>query len=131
MSHERLYYPGSNSLSRFVNLTPHVIRLAQLPESENQPLNIVSIPPSGITVRVTEGPTRYLGLRGNVPTYSPPEMGVVEDLPPEEEGTYYIVSRLCVGKVGNRTDCFCPDTGPTAVRDERGNIDYVTRLIEC
>lgn len=114
-------------MSQFVNLTPHVIRLLQL-EKE---LNIVSIPPSGIVVRVTEGPSRYLGLRANVLTYSPPEMGVVENLPPEKEGIYYIVSRLCVGKVGNRTDCFCPDTGSTAIRDDKGNIDYVTRLIEC
>jgi len=128
---ERLYYPGSNSLVNFVNLTPHVIRLAQLPESEDEPRNIVSIPPSGIIARVAEGPTRYLGLRGNVPTYTPPEMEMMTNLPPEEENTYYIVSRLCVGKVGNRTDCFCPDTGPTAVRDSKGNIDYVTRLIEC
>lgn len=51
------------------------------------------------------------------------------NLPDPEEGTYYIVSRLCMDYIPfKREDVFCVDTGPSAVRDENGQVVAVTQL---
>ena len=51
------------------------------------------------------------------------------NLPDPEEGTYYIVSRLSMDYVPfDREDVFCVDTGPSAVRDENGQVLAVTQL---
>lgn len=51
------------------------------------------------------------------------------NLPDPEEGTYYIASRLSMDYVPfDREDVFCVDTGPSAVRDENGQVVAVTQL---
>jgi hypothetical protein len=51
------------------------------------------------------------------------------NLPDPEEGTYYIVSRLTMDFIPfDREDVFCVDTGPTAIRDENGQVVAVTQL---
>lgn len=51
----------------------------------------------------------------------------VKGLPDLQEGTYYIVPEP-LSKVLNRADLVAPDTGPTAIRDENGNVYAVRRL---
>ncbi len=51
------------------------------------------------------------------------------NLPDAEDGTYYIVSRLAMDYIPyDREDVFCVDTGPSAVRDENGQVIAVTQL---
>ena len=51
------------------------------------------------------------------------------NLPEPEEGTYYIVNRITMDYVPiDRYDIFCVDTGPTAIRDENGQVIAVTQL---
>ena len=53
----------------------------------------------------------------------------IENLPEPEEGVYYIVSRISMDFIPfDREDVFCVDTGPTAVRDESGQVVAVTQL---
>lgn len=51
------------------------------------------------------------------------------NLPDPEDGVYYIVSRISMDYVPfGREDVFCVDTGPTAIRDENGQVVAVTQL---
>jgi hypothetical protein len=51
------------------------------------------------------------------------------NLPDPEEGTYFIVNRITMDYIPFlREDIFCVDTGPTAVRDENGQVVAVTQL---
>ena len=53
----------------------------------------------------------------------------VINLPEPEEGVYYIVSRICMDFIPfSREDVFCVDTGPSAIRDESGQVVAVTQL---
>jgi hypothetical protein len=53
----------------------------------------------------------------------------IMNLPDPEDGTYYIVSRIAMDYVPfKREDVFCVDTGPTAIRDENGQVIAVTQL---
>jgi hypothetical protein len=53
----------------------------------------------------------------------------IENLPEPEEGVYYIVSRVSMDFIPfDREDVFCVDTGPTAIRDESGQVVAVTQL---
>jgi len=54
----------------------------------------------------------------------------IEGLPPVIGGTVYLVSRMVRDALGSdRPDILAPDTGGTAVRNEKGQIKAVTRLI--
>jgi hypothetical protein len=51
------------------------------------------------------------------------------NLPDPEEGTYFIVNRITMDYIPFlREDIFCVDTGPSAVRDENGQVVAVTQL---
>jgi hypothetical protein len=53
----------------------------------------------------------------------------IENLPDPEEGVYYIVNRVTMDFVPfNREDILCVDTGPTAIRDEGGQVVAITQL---
>ena len=53
----------------------------------------------------------------------------IENLPEPEEGVYYIVSRISMDFIPfDREDVLCVDTGPTAIRDEGGQVVAVTQL---
>ena len=53
----------------------------------------------------------------------------IVNLPDPEDGVYYIVSRVTMDFVPfDREDVFCVDTGPSAVRDENGQVVAVTQL---
>ena len=53
----------------------------------------------------------------------------IVNLPDPEDGVYYIVNRITMDYVPiERYDVFCVDTGPTAIRDENGQVIAVTQL---
>ena len=53
----------------------------------------------------------------------------IENLPDPEEGVYYIVNRVTMDFVPfDREDILCVDTGPTAIRDEGGQVLAITQL---
>ena len=53
----------------------------------------------------------------------------IENLPDPEEGVYYIVNRVTMDFVPfDREDILCVDTGPTAIRDEGGQVVAITQL---
>jgi hypothetical protein len=58
------------------------------------------------------------------------EFSKIINLPQPEEGTYYIVNRITMDYVPiDRHDVFSVDTGPTAIRDQSGQVVAVTQLI--
>lgn len=104
-----------------INLTPHPITIRRTDGAE------VTIPPSGMVARVTTVET----VIGTCPETGVPIVartyGEVRGLP--EEGTPCLVSALVLAAVPGRKGVFAPDTGATAVRDDRGQIIAVTRLV--
>jgi hypothetical protein len=122
---------------RFVNLTPHTIRLLQLfGNPENPGWEIIDIEPSGGVARIAEFQTAP--NRGALPPVlgvecvsAPVEAGV-HGLPEPTPGVAYLVSSRLLRAVPDRYDVFCPDTSEeSAVRDDNGQIWYVRRLIMC
>jgi len=112
--------------SGVVNLTPHTVKIV------SDGVEYV-IEPSGMVARVSAvyneaAPARQLP---NV-TFVTREFGEVEGLP-EPDGNMYIVSGFVLAAVeasGDvRMDVVAPDTGPTAIRDDKNRILAVTRLI--
>jgi hypothetical protein len=108
---------------RLVNLTPHDVVVGG-----------EAIPPSGVVARVDMRtkihPGEKLNYNGIVLVEN--EVAGVVGLPDPDPETRYIVSGIVLGYVKNelhRFDCCAPDTGPTAVRDEKGQIVAVTRLV--
>jgi hypothetical protein len=104
----------------WVNLTPHAITI----------VGVGAIEPSGSVARV-EMAERVFGNVGGVPTVSRKAKSVI-GLPHGELGTIYIVSSMvldALGRRANRGDVLAPDTGETAIRNEKGQIVAVTRLV--
>jgi hypothetical protein len=101
-----------------INLTPHtiVIRVGGVDHA---------IPPSGTVARVSTAEA-VVGEIDGVPVVRA-VYGEVTGLP--EEGTPCIVSAMVRAAVPGRAGVYSPDTGPSAIRDERGQIVAVTRLI--
>lgn len=112
---------------KIINLTPHAINLYDVNG------NITTIEPSGSVARVDSTNGELIGLAG-IPcaTYEAPVWGDIEGLPPPTDDTIYIVSSLVASRIMDRDDVFSPGTGPKdeAIRDEKGRIIGVTRLIQ-
>lgn len=111
---------------KLVNLTPHPITL-QLPDGTRQ-----TIPVGGPAARVatkTGEPYSDPGLP--IPVVPAPKYGPVEGLPAPAYGVAYLVSLMVLDRVSGRNDVFAPGTGPNdgCIRDEKGQIQAVTRLI--
>ena len=69
-----------------------------------------------------------IGQLGNIPIAST-QFDEIVNLPEPEEGTYYIVSRITMDYVPyGREDVLCVDSGPTAIRDDNGQVVAVTQL---
>ena len=55
--------------------------------------------------------------------------GDIVGLPEPEDGTIYLVSAMVLGRTDRRgIDVFGPDTGSTAIRNDKNQIIAVTRL---
>ena len=102
---------------KFVNLIGHDITIsghATLPKCNN-PCRV-------------ETQQMIIGKLGGVPIAKTEFMKIV-NLPEPEDGTYYIVSRIVMDFVPfDREDVFSVDTGPTAIRDQSGQVVAVTQL---
>ena len=102
---------------KFVNLIGHDITIsghATLPKCNN-PCRV-------------ETQQMIIGKLAGVPIAKTEFMKIM-NLPDPEDGTYYIVSRIAMDYVPfKREDIFCVDTGPTAIRDENGQVIAVTQL---
>jgi hypothetical protein len=100
-----------------LNLTPHAVTL-------RTPQGDVTIAPSGVVARVSTVETLTGDTVAGVLVVAR-TMGDVTGLPPE--GTPCIVSAMVAAAVPGRAGVYAPDTGVTAVRDDRGQIVAVTR----
>lgn len=100
-----------------VNLTPHALKIGES-----------TFPPSGTVARVTAD-YRGLGAVNGIPIVAQ-TFGDVQGLPAPQADTAYIVSAIVFAALaGARSDVYAPDTGPTAIRNDAGQIVGVTRLI--
>jgi len=114
-------------MTTLINLTPHdvVIRVDGGMD--------VSIPASGDVARVAQVSTYAFNVQVGpvpVPVYST-TYGNVDGLPRDDNGVPLpcIVSGMVLDALPAGTlNVYAPDTGPTAVRDDRGRIVAVTRL---
>ena len=102
-----------------LNLTPHAITIRAEDGTETV------IPPSGTVARVSTT-EEVVGEINGVPVVRR-VFGQVTGLP--EDDTPCVVSSLVLSAVPGRPNTYAPDTGPTAVRDERGQVVAVTRLV--
>lgn len=107
----------------YVNLTPHDINMRRHKNGRE-----FTCPASGEVARVETVEEQVSRTRFFLPCYTR-RFGKVEGLPEPKEGTVYIVSSLVLENVRGRTDVVAPDTGPTAVRNEKGHIVAVTRWV--
>lgn len=106
----------------FINLTPHAIVIR--PEGMDE----IVVEPSGTIARV-EVDEVDAGKVAGVPVYSR-SAGEVLNIPDREDNVYLIVSGMVLSAVPHgRTDIVAPDTGATAVRNEKGQVVAATRLV--
>jgi hypothetical protein len=114
-----------------LNLTPHAI-VVRTPQGD------ITFPPSGIVARVTMTET-FIGTCAATgsPVIRRAATGapVIRRVPGEvtglpEDGTPCIVSAMVLAALPPGTPgVYAPDTGATAIRDEKGHIMAVTRLV--
>jgi hypothetical protein len=104
-----------------INCTPHAI-VVRTPQGD------ITFPPSGIVARVTMTEI-FIG------TCAATGAPVIRRVPGEvtglpEDGTPCIVSAMVLAALPPGTPgVYAPDTGATAIRDEKGHIVAVTRLV--
>jgi len=105
-----------------LNLTPHsiVVRLADGTERV--------YPASGTVARVATYETSAADIDGIKTAYR--RTGKVEGLPSPLTGPV-LVSGMVLAELTGMDNVFAPDSGSTAIRDERGHIVAVTRLIRA
>lgn len=102
-----------------INLTPHdiVLRTAQ---------GDVTIPASGTVARVATVDADTGDTVSGLPVIRR-TFGDVTGLP--DDGAPCIVSAMVLAAVAGRADTYAPDTGATAIRNDKGHIVAVTRLV--
>ncbi len=104
---------------KIINLTPHDIVV----RTEN---GDITFPKSGDVARVTTQ-SMVTGEVNGI-TVVRTVFGTVE-IPAQAEGIMYLVSAMVLSALaGTRGDVVAPDTGTTAVRNEKGQIIAVTRF---
>lgn len=109
----------------YINLTTHVIRIHPTDCKKNE---VIVSEPSGEMARVET-------IETDIDTEFPPnikvisrEFGEVTGIPEPKPNTLYLVSSIVLSAT-DRKDVAAPDTGPTAIRDDAGNVHAVTRLV--
>ena len=107
-----------------LNLTPHAITV-RLPDGTDR-----TYPPSGTAARVVMEEYVAFYLHGVIPVIRR-EPGEVVGLP--TDGAPCLVSAMVLdvlrGAGHAALNIYAPDTGPTAIRNEKGHIVAVTRLV--
>lgn len=111
--------------TNFVNLCPHTLTVA----IEGNVENAISIEPSGAIARVKVEQTEVNRIDGEIPVREN-VFGEVENLPEPSEDTVFIVSAMVLSTLkGIRPDVVGPDSGPSAIRNEKGQIVAVTGFV--
>jgi hypothetical protein len=111
-----------------LNYTPHIVRLRFM---VGQGWKTLEIPSSGQAIVETGyGETLDLDLGLPVPVLALPVYGAVTGLPPEQPGTWIIVSELVLRLAKDRHDLLCLAEGidDQAVRSDFGELYAVWRL---
>jgi hypothetical protein len=121
---------------KFINLTPHDVRLVCKGEGDVKDMDI-TFPASGTVARCTSEPQVIhiaLSEMAQVPIFLPQKFIDVVGLP-EDTSRQIIVSQMVAEFMHHNNHTYpglvvFPDTGPTAgvKRDERGQIAAVTRF---
>ena len=105
-----------------INLTPHDITV-RLSDGTSR-----TYPPSGTVARVTTYETSAADVDGIQTAYRRP--GAVDGLTlPVTEPV--LVSGMVLAELSGTDNVFAPDSGSSAIRDERGHIVAVTRLVRA
>ena len=111
-------------IASFVNCTPHALTIEGLGE----------LRPSGILPRVATELSADLPISGV--RVRRKINGAVTGLPDPVEGLTFIVSGMVRDALSSlpvhlqRSDVFAPDTGPDAIRNEKGHIVAVRGLVQ-
>lgn len=106
----------------YINLTPH--RIVIRPEGMDE----IIVEPSGTIARV-QMDEMNAGTVDGAPIIRR-TAGAVQNLPARKDHVSLLVSGMVLGAVpSDRKDVLAPDTGSTAVRDDKGHIVAVTRLV--
>lgn len=124
----------TNHKTIWINLTPHPINLI-LSEIESKIIDVyhrvlsVEFPPSGSVARVEFGNPDVIFIDGFRIHENIPVKGIIY-LPEKRENTMYIVSSLVREQLRgcSRDDVFSPDTGITALRNDKGSVFAVRAL---
>ena len=98
-----------------INCTPHAVKVGD-----------TTICPSGIIPRVSTIEMEATSIDGFLTVTQ--SKGKVENLPAPKAGVFVLVSGM-VFQASDRSDLIAPDTGKTAIRNDKGQIIAVTRLI--
>ena len=108
-------------------LQPVIINLIQHPVVilDNDG-NKITFSPSGKVARVSET-AQSAGKLGKFSLVRKQRQDI-ENLPAPQKNTYYIVSGLVFDNT-TRKDVIAPDSGPTAIRNEKGYIDAVRSFL--
>ena len=129
----------------FVNLTPHEIAVevevmdhdtVHLPNltvingRHFGPFALLRVPPEPVSARVStvEEVVGLSNAGGLIVTVSKHTFGKIEGLPEPKPDTIFVVSGMVRDALEGRQDVLAPDTGKTAVRNQQGQVTYVTRL---
>lgn len=114
---------------RFVNLNPHKVRL-HMPDGRE-----ITVQRSGIEARIEEERQSPFVVPGiPMPVIELPIMGRLAAMQPPQDGVAYLVNRIMLmhPALWGRTDVFAPDSGPSAIRTEKGGHTYaVTQLMRA
>lgn len=111
-----------------INLTPHAVTFRINGQD-------TTIAPSGTTARLVDSASVPGNPIDGIPVTRRSPVGRVEGIPDPVPGAVYLVSTIVLNALFaegcRRQDVVAPGTGPTdnPIRDERGQIAAVTRLI--
>jgi len=103
-----------------VNLTPHAITVRT--DAGDR-----TFQPCGTVARVSQD-TMDAGFVAGIPVVKK-TTGQVTGLPDPAADTVYIVSAMVLAAVSDRSDVFAPDTGSTAIRNDKGHIVAVRGFV--
>lgn len=109
-------------MATFINLTPHALTVIAADGGEHV------FEPSGQLARVGSSQEMLPQIGGF--TVAKTVWGMVTGVPAPQEGTVYIVSAIVLGHCTDRPDVVGPDTGPTAIRNEKGHIVAVRGFVK-
>lgn len=109
----------------FINLTPHAIVVRSADGTDR------TFPPCGKVARVETSETPVDPIDGIPVIFRETGRLIIPEGIPQNGESYLIVSSMCLDAASTRQRGFAvaPDTGATAIRNEKGHIVAVTRFV--